>query len=165
MTQVATSADPAQRDITWSGYHPRAMAPALGLATLVSLSVWTGRWYFEEFSDFADRVGALVVFALGWAVWPALVAVFIYRTVTYTYRLTDRALLIDFGFLASPVPSVALGEVTTVAVGGNLVTRWLGIGRIEVRTHDRAIRLPGVRRPELLAIAIREASEKARSGH
>ena len=100
------------------GYHPRALAPAVGVAAVASLVVWTGRWYLEDLSDLADRLGSWVVFALAWGVWPALVAVFLYRTVTYTYRLTDRALLVDFGPLSPPVPPVSLVEVTAVVVGG-----------------------------------------------
>jgi len=155
--------DPAQRDLAWAGYHPRAMAPAIGLAAGASFLVWTGRWYLEDLSDFTDRVGTLVVFVLAWAVWPALVAVFLYRTVTYTYRLTNRALLADFGFLAPPVSPIALEEVASVTIGGSLARRF-GVGWVEVRARDRAIRLYGVRRPDLFAIAIREAVEKAKAG-
>jgi uncharacterized membrane protein YdbT with pleckstrin-like domain len=150
-------ADPAHRDLVWTGYHPRALAPAIGLAAVASLVVWTGRWFFEDLSDLADRPGSLVIFALAWGVWPALASVFLYRTVTFTYRLTDRALLVDFGFLSRPVPPIALGEVTTVVIGGGWVVRRFGVGWIEVRTADRVLRLPGVRDPALFAVAIRDA--------
>src|SRR5437867_3198330 len=100
--------DPAQQDLAWVGYHPRAAAPTVALAAAASLLVWTGRWYLDDLSDLTDRVGALALFALAWAVWPALAAVFLYRAVTYTYRLTDRSVLADFGFLARPIPPVPL---------------------------------------------------------
>src|SRR5262245_27345266 len=148
MATVERPADPAQRDLAWVGYHPRAMAPAVAVAAVLSLIVWTGRWYLDDLSELADRVGALAIFALAWAVWPALAAVLLYRTVTYTYRLTDRAVLIDFGFLSRPFRPVPLAEVTTVVVGRGWVGRRLGIGWVEVRTADRAVRLPGVRHPE-----------------
>jgi membrane protein YdbS with pleckstrin-like domain len=164
MVPIMTSTDPAQRDIAWTGYHPRAMAPAIGLGAGASLLVWTGRWYLEDLSDFTDHVGTLFVFILAWAVWPALVAIFLYRTVTYTYRLTDRSLLTDLGFLSPPVSPIALGEVAAVAIGGGWVARRFGVGWVEVRTRDRAIRLRGVRKPELFALAIREAAEKAKAG-
>jgi membrane protein YdbS with pleckstrin-like domain len=164
METIQAATDPAQHDLTWTGYHPRAMAPAIGLAAVASLVVWTGRWYLEDLSVFTDRVGTLVVFILAWAVWPALVAVFLYRTVTYTYRLTDRALLTDFGFLSPPVSPVALTEVTGVAISGGWLTRQFGVGWVEVRTRDRAVRLRGVRKPELFALAIRETVGKAKAG-
>jgi hypothetical protein len=164
MTTAVPPSDPAQRDLLWTGYHPRAMAPAIGLAISASLLVWTGRWYLQDLSDFADRVGTLVVFVLAWAVWPALVAIFLYRTVTYTYRLTDRALVIDFGFLASPIHSVALVDVTAVVTCRGWFARRFGVGWVEVRARDQAIRLRGVRKPELFALAIRGAVAKAKEG-
>src|SRR5262245_6400848 len=105
------SEDPAQHDLAWIGYHPRAMATTVTLVAIASLVVWTGRWYLDDLSELADRVGALTVFALAWAVWPAVGAVFLYRTVTYTYRLTDRVVLVEFGFLSRPVPPIPLAEV------------------------------------------------------
>ena len=41
--------------------------------------------------------------AVAWGVWPTLVTASLYRAVTYSYRLTDRAVLIDFGFWHPPV--------------------------------------------------------------
>src|SRR5690348_16626494 len=90
--------DPAQADRAWAGYHPRAADTAVAAAAVVSLLVWTGRWYQEDLSALADRVGALAVFAPVWCVWLGLGAVYLYRAATYTYRLTDSAVLVDFGF-------------------------------------------------------------------
>jgi hypothetical protein len=157
-------ADPAQRDLAWAGYDPRAMFPAIALSAIVSLLLWTGRWYLDDFSVFADRVGSLAMFALAWGVWPALAAVFLYRTVTYTYRLTDRSLLVDFGFLSPPVAAVDLGSVTGVAVGGGWIGRHFGVGWVEVRSGERSVRLRGVRQPALMAVTIREATQKAKAG-
>src|SRR5262245_55766374 len=134
MTTDKWAEDPAQKDLAWLGYHPRAMAPAVALAASVTALVLWGRWALEDLSAFADRVGALVVFALAWAVWPGLFAIFLYRTVTYTYRLTDRAVLVDFGFLFHPVAPIGLAEVVGVAAGCGWLTRWLGVGWVEVRT-------------------------------
>src|SRR5262245_52771644 len=155
MTTGAKAVDPSQSDLSWLGYHPRAMTPVVVLTVVASLVVWTGRWYQDDLSELADRVGALAVFALAWAVWPAVAAVFLYRTVTYTYRLTDRSVLVDFGFLSRPVPPVPLTEVTAVVIGGGWLARKLGVGWVEVRTADRAVRMPGVRNPQTFALAIR----------
>src|SRR5579859_5465306 len=117
MTNDRRADDPAQADRRWAGYHPRAAAPAVAGTAVVSLLVWTGRWYMDDLSELADRVGGLAVFALAWGVWPALATVYLYRAATYTYRLTDRAVLVDFGFWHPPVPPVWLREVTEVRTG------------------------------------------------
>ncbi|MBM3980161.1 MAG: hypothetical protein FJ304_07720 [Planctomycetes bacterium] len=153
MTPLRPQTDPAHADRAWAGYHPRAAGPALALAALVSLVVWTGHWYLDDLSTLADRLGGLAMFALAWCVWPGLATVFLYRTVTYTYRLTDRALFVDFGFWHAPTPPVWLHEVTGVVARRG----WLGTGWVEVRAGARAVRLIGVRGPYALAEAIRVA--------
>ncbi len=156
-TTVPRSADPAQRDRAWAGYSPRAAAPALAAAAAASALVWTGRWYLDGPSELANAAGAPAVFALAWGVWPALAAVYLYRAVTYTYRLTDRAVLVDFGFRHRPVAPVPLAAVTAVGAGAGRLGARLGVGWVEVRTADRVVRLVGVRRPAVLAEAIRAA--------
>lgn len=162
MTAVDNPHDPAQTDLAWVGYHPRAMAPAIALATVASLLLWTGRWYLDDLSDLAESVGTLALFGMAWGVWPALTAVFLYRTITYTYRLTNRAVLVEFGFLSRPVPAIALTEVAAVPTGGAWLARRFGVGWVEVRTLDRVVRLSGVRNPIHFAIAIRDAVEKCK---
>jgi membrane protein YdbS with pleckstrin-like domain len=145
---MADSSDPAQRDLAWYGYDPRALA-ALGVgAAILSWGLWLGRWYFEDLSGLADRAGALVIFLLAWAVWPLLAALFFYRTVTYTYRLTDRALLVDFGFWHPYQPPLPLDEIRQVAIRRGLFGRSLGIGTVEIQAANRRLVLPGVRQPE-----------------
>jgi membrane protein YdbS with pleckstrin-like domain len=154
--------DPALRELVWIGYHPRTMAPLGIVLVLVSLVLWTGQWYQSDLSDLADRIGSLTLFALAWAVWPALVAIFLYRTVTYTYRLTDREVLVDFGFLFRPVPAVPLSDISAVVTGGSWLRKQFGVGWVEVRTTDRSVRLPGVRHPSSFAIAVRNAVAKCK---
>jgi hypothetical protein len=139
------------------------MVPAIAAAAVVSLFVWTGRWYFDDISVLADRLGSWAMFALAWAVWPAVAAVFLYRTVTYTYRLTDRAVLVDFGPLSRPVAPVWLKDVTAVVSGGGWLGRRLGVGWVEVREAGRVVRLKGVREPLLFAEKVRVAVAAARA--
>jgi hypothetical protein len=163
MTVGGQSGDPSHRDLAWVGYHPRATAPTFALAAIASVLVLSGRWYLVDMSEFVDRVGALAVFALVWAVWPGLLAVFLYRTVTYTYRLTDRVVLVDFGFFSLPVAPIALADAIEVIVGSGWMTRWLGVGWVEVRTKDRSLRMTGVRHPAAFAEKIRIASAACRN--
>jgi hypothetical protein len=146
----------ALADRGWWGYDPRAMCPVVAAAAAASAVFLYGRWNLEGLSWLAERAGALAVFGLAVAVWPGLVAVILYRAVTYTYRLTDRAVLIDRGFLASPEPPVWLAELTNVESGAE----WLGVGWVELTAGGRVVRLTGVRHPEAVAEAIRAASRQ-----
>ncbi len=154
-------ADPALTDLAWVGYHPRAMAPALVFAASISLLLWTGKWFLDPLMGLNNRLGSLVVFALAWGIWPGLIAVFLQRTVTRVYRLTDRVLLVDSGFLTQPVPHIPLHDIRAINSGASLVSRLLGIGWIEVKTADRVVRLTGVRHPERFAKQIQDARHAA----
>ncbi|MBA4188131.1 MAG: hypothetical protein C0467_08945 [Planctomycetaceae bacterium] len=153
--------DPAMTDRLWVGYHPRALAPLVTLITFVSLLVWTGQWYLDDISNLAAELGAWATFAIAWGVWPALLLVFLYRTVTFTYRLTDRAVITDFGPLCYPVEPIPLALVGSVEVGGGWLTRLLGVGFVEVRAGERVLRLKGVRNPESFAGEVRAAKMAA----
>lgn len=163
MTVGDPSADPSQRDLAWIGYHPRAAAPAIILAAILNILVLSGRWYLTGLSELADRAGALAVFALAWAVWPGLLTVILYRTVTFTYRLTDRKLLLDFGIFSARTEPIALNEVIVVVVGGGVFGRWLGVGWLEVRTKGQSWHMTGVRTPQVFADKIRAASAAYRN--
>ncbi|MBN9121059.1 MAG: PH domain-containing protein [Planctomycetes bacterium] len=163
MTTPDRADDPAQADRAWAGYHPRAAIPTAAVAAVASLVVWTGRWYLDDLSELADRVGALAVFALAWCVWPALLTAYLYRTVTYSYRLTDKAVLVDFGFWHAPVPPVWLEEITEVRAGAAWLDRPLGVGWVELCAAGRTVRLLGVLRPDELAEQIRAAAAARRN--
>lgn len=150
--------DRAMADRDWRGYSPRALLPAVIAAAAVSAVVLSGRWYVPGLVEMAGRFGALTVFALAAAVWPGLLAVLLYRTTTYTYRLTDRAVLVDRGFRHRPQPPVWLAEVAEVRSGAGPVGRTLGVGWVAlVTTGGRIVRLTGVWRPGEFAAAIRAA--------
>ena len=100
--------DRALTDLGWWGYDPRAAVPHVMVAAAVSAALLAGRWYFEM------PGGALAVYALVLAVWPGLLGVALYRAVTYTYRLTDRALLVDWGLAFPAEPPAWLADVTGV---------------------------------------------------
>jgi uncharacterized membrane protein YdbT with pleckstrin-like domain len=162
MSAGAATADPSQHDLAWVGYHPRAAAPAIAFAVIANVLVLSGRWYLDGLSELADRVGALAVYALAWAVWPGLAAVFLYRTIMYTYRLTDRAVLVDFGLFSRPVQPIALVDAVAVEVDTRGMASWVGVGWVEVRTKERSIRMTGVRHPEAFAQRIRAAMAASR---
>jgi membrane protein YdbS with pleckstrin-like domain len=150
--------DRALADRGWWGYDPRALFPAVAAAAAASAALLSGRWSLEGLSWLADRAGALAIYGMAVAVWPGLIAVLLYRAVTYTYRLTDRAVLIDRGFLARPEPPIWLAELTAVEAGVGWVGRRLGVGWVKLTASGRVVRLTGVRRPRQVAAKIREAA-------
>lgn len=152
--------DLAMADRAWRGYDPRAMVPGLTLAAAASIVLLSGRWYLEDLSGLADRAGALAVFGMALAVWPGLLAVLLYRAVTYTYRLTDRAVLIDRGPLARPEPPVRLAELTGVTAGAGWLGRRLGVGWVTLAAGGRTVRLTGVRCPGAFAEQIRMVAQR-----
>lgn len=168
MGQNRTPADPALTDRGWRGYDPRTAVPHLAAAAVASAALLIGRWDLGDIFGASDQPGALAVYALAvyalaLAVWPGLLAVALYRAVTYTYRLTDRALLVDRGSLFPPEPPVRLADVTGVVSGAGWLGRRLGVGWVRVATADgRAVRLTGIRDPGTYAVQLREAAERAR---
>ncbi|MFO0824253.1 MAG: hypothetical protein U0792_14260 [Gemmataceae bacterium] len=138
------------------------MAPLVAMLAALSLVGWTGRWYLDDFSHFVDLVGEWTTFAFVWGAWPAVLLVFLYRTVTYTYRLTDEAVFVDYGPIFAPVPPVLLVSIDAVEVGGGWIAQVLKVGSVELQAGGRALRLNGVWRPEAFASKIRSARATAR---
>ena len=155
MSGQARGAGGAWAHRAWHGYHPRAAAPAVLVAAAASLGLMVGRWHLPDMSDLADRVGAWVYFVLSAGVWVALAAGVGYRLVTFTYLLTDRALVVDFGSRYPPVAPVCFADVTAVAHGANWLGRCLGVGWVAVTAGPRTVTLPGVRDAAAFAAAIR----------
>jgi membrane protein YdbS with pleckstrin-like domain len=165
LSRNLNSVDAAQADLDWRGYHPRAAVPAFALATVASVALLVGRWWLADPSDFTDRAIALAFYAMTLAVWPVLLSTLVYRMVTYTYRLTDRAVLVDWGFRHLPEAPVKLAGLRGVAVQVGRLGRRFGVGRVILHAADeRMVTLKGVRAPETFAMAIREAAAKWKSG-
>ncbi|HEX4607639.1 MAG TPA: hypothetical protein VH092_05475 [Urbifossiella sp.] len=143
-------------DRAWRGYDPRAAVPAAAAAAAASAALLAGRWAVaSEVTDLPDRLAALAVYASVLAVWPTVLGLAAYRAVVRTYRLTDRAVLVDWGPLARPEPPVWLDELAGVRRGAGPVGRWLGIGWVELREKSgRVLRLTGVRDPAGFAAAV-----------
>lgn len=151
--------DEAMTDRVWRGYDVRAMIPPAAIAGVISLLLLVGRWLSDDLSDFAERIGSLVLFAPVLLMWLILIAIGLYRTVTYTYRLTDQALLVDRGFRSLPEPRIELSEVAEAQVSFEGFGKWLGVGQVSVTTRTgRILEMTGVYDPAGFAAAIREAA-------
>ena len=164
MRRTLNSIDASLRDRDWRGFHPRAAIPAVALAAVASTVLLVGRWWLDAPSDFADRTIALAFYAMTLAVWPALLTTLVYRMVTYTYRLTDQVVLVDWGFRHLPEAPVKLADVLSVDAQSSWLGRSCGVGRVVLRTSgERTVTLKGVRSPETFVAAIRDAAAKAKA--
>jgi membrane protein YdbS with pleckstrin-like domain len=157
--------DPAHRDLGWYGYSPWTLLPLALPLIVVSAVVWLGRWYFEDLSELADRIGTWTLFVLAWGAWPLFLLVWAYRTITYTYRLTDRALLVDFGFRHPYQPPVPLEQIIEITVHQGVIGRYLNVGQVHIRTPERSVLLPGVHAPQGLVNALRQAQHQRLNSH
>ena len=147
---------PAFRDEQWRGYDLRATIPWLVLAGLLTAGLLAGRVFFSDLPD------AILTVILVLILWPALLFVGCYRAITYTYRVTDRALLVDRGFLHRPVPPIPYREIAVVDHGGNWIYSRLNIGWVRVRTtHGRSVRMPPLREPAAFAQLLRARAKPA----
>lgn len=149
--QMNSAPDPALVDQAWRGYDPRAAVPLLLLAAAITAALLAGRFLFNEF------LSAVLTYLLVLVIWPALLFVAAYRSVTYTYRLTDRALLVDRGFLHRPVPPLPYGDIAKIEHGASPVYSWLGVGWVVVSMSDgREVKLRSLRNPRDFAAALEE---------
>ena len=150
--------DAALAEFIWRGFEPRAALPMLVVAASASAALLAGRWYLD------DLAAALVTYLLVLALWPTLLGLTLYRAITYTYRITDRALLVDRGFLNRPVAPIWLKDITDVRTGSNWLNRWLDVGWLTVQTAEgRRIKLRALRNPAAFAALLEERIGKLKS--
>jgi|GEM_PF-3048343 len=129
-------------DRSWRGYDLRAAAPRFLLALALSALLLAGRWSFDNYT------AAIVPYVIVLALWPGLLAAPLYRAITYTYRITDRALLVDRGFLNPPQPVIGFKEITSAHHRANWLDRRLGIGWVAVHcANGKNCKLSGLRHP------------------
>ena len=153
MTRRSQQPDGAAADRAWRGYHPLAAIPRVVVAAAVSAGVMVGRWHLPDMSNVAERVGPWVFFVLSACSWLIMLTV-AYRLITYTYRVTDSGLLLDFGARNPPEPMIAWKDVTGVDSGASWYGRLTGVGWVRVTAGPRQVLLKGVRRPEAFADTI-----------
>lgn len=143
--------DSAVVDQQWRGYDLRAAIPLVCLALVLTIALLAGRWWLDEF------VEALVPYVIVLILWPAILGHGFYRSITYTYRLTDQALIVDLGFRNPPVPPIRFSELIGVEYGASRIHSLLGIGWVEAVARDeRRIRLKALRDPAEFAALLRE---------
>jgi len=162
MSQCSQADDPSLRDHLWVGYHPCAMAPLIFVVAFISLLVWTGQWYLDDISALAVQLGGWATFAIAWGVWPAVLVVFLYRCVTFTYRITDQAVFVDLGPLYHPIAPLRLETLDLIVIGGGWLARQLGVGCVDLRAGNRVLRLKGIWHPKSFVAKLQAAKDASR---
>jgi uncharacterized membrane protein YdbT with pleckstrin-like domain len=149
--------DPAMVDQQWRGYDLRAAVPAFALASVLTVAIMASRFYEDDLGN------AVFTYAIVLILWPALLFVAVYRSVTYTYRITDRALLVDRGFLHRPIPPLHYADISSVEHGASWFYSWLRIGWVHVTAVGRkTVRMPSLRDPAAFAKLLSERIEAAK---
>jgi uncharacterized membrane protein YdbT with pleckstrin-like domain len=144
--------DPAEREQAWRGYSGWAMLPSFVICLLISLALLTGGWFFEDIRGFGDEHGSYLFFVIVWIIWFVQIARWIYRGSTFCYRLTDKHLLIDRGFLHLPIAPIPLREIALVQWGSNVVYRLFSLGWVTVHLKNGTRQqMSGVHEPEPFA--------------
>src|SRR5581483_5645151 len=107
----------AQETDVWCGaYAGRSMIPMFALCTLVSvnISIIIG-WAWDEERLDPQIMWHMAVFLIA-AVWFFPLCLWIHRTLSYNYRLTNRYLYRDRGFYPPTTERVDLACITRVEV-------------------------------------------------
>jgi membrane protein YdbS with pleckstrin-like domain len=143
-------------DRAWRGYDPRAVAPAAAVAVAATAALVAARFVLAG-NPAPDRRTALAVYGSVLIVWSLVLALAAYRAVVRTYRLTDRAILVDWGPFVDRELPVWFSNVSAVDSGAGWLGRQLGVGWVELREGSgRVVRLTGVRDPVAFAAQVRE---------
>lgn len=143
-------------DRGWRGYDFRATVPAVVAAVAVSAAMIAGRFVLAG-SAAPDRLTALIVYGAVLVVWSLVLALAAYRVIVRTYRLTDRAILVDWGPFVDRELPIWFSNVSAVVSGAGWLGRRLGVGWVELReASGRVVRLTGVRDPVGFASQVRE---------
>lgn len=150
-------------DRVWRGYDLRAMAPAAAVAGVLSMGLLIARWLSDDLSALAEQLGLLFIYVPLAVIWGVLIGVGLYRSITYTYRLTDHALLVDRGFRWPPEPLAPLQDIVDVQARTDFPGRWFNVGRVMVATTEgRRIEMTGVHAPAAFAESIRAEAMRAK---
>jgi membrane protein YdbS with pleckstrin-like domain len=147
--------DAAQEcDICWASYSGWTMLPSFLVCLLLTGGIaWFG------FAVTRPMAQAVILGASG-IVWLVQVARWGHRCFSFNYRLTNRRLFIDRGFLFPDRLQVMLSGIDRVEVAQDKFEKWLGVGKVRLRLRDRGhetLVLAGVREPQTFVRQIEKA--------
>jgi hypothetical protein len=156
----APATAPEELDVWWGSYSGWTMAPSWAACVLLTGLIAWGAWVLVP-RGFVQGT----VLGLAGGLWLAQGFRWAYRVFGYNYRLTNRRLYRDRGFLYTEFAALDLAAVASVVVKRSGADRLVGVGQVWVVPEDKAkgpLVLEGVGRPLDVAQAIREAVHAAR---
>lgn len=164
-TPRATAAKGEEVDLAWQGFSSRAMLPSTILLTAATAAVvvWVRplvpSWIVNEAVD-APVAACWLFQAVRW----------LYRTLAFQFRLTNRRLFRERGQLYPAEKPLDLALAVRAEARQTLLERICGVGSVllvmeEASENQPPFELSGVRRPATLATRIDEAIKMAREGN
>jgi len=150
--------DPSQPDLFWSGHSGWATLPSIVIGVAMSATVMLGAEYLSQWTLLHDEWAAFAAFWVILICWAGMAIVWTYRSASFVYRLTSKALYLDFGRLYGPTPPILLASITDVKCRAWALRRLFGVGSVIVSSEGCApLRLRGIFHPERFAEAINVA--------
>jgi hypothetical protein len=150
--------DAEEVDVWWGAYSGWTMLPSfLACLALTGLLAW-GAWLLVPPGWFHTTV-----LGLGALLWAVQASRWLWRVLSYHYRLTNRRLFQHRSVALTNTLSAELADVVHVALQKSAWDRLVGVGRIRVQRQDGGrLVLEGVRNPARIAELIRDCVHKAR---
>lgn len=137
-----------ETDLVWTGPGLRGLAPLAAVLMFVSFIMLVGGGWLARMVGFEHEWVTLFLFWLIVSLWCVACGRWLYRGSSYMYRLTDRAIRADFGFLHHPIPPIALEKIESIE---NRPRAWslINVGTVIVNAKDGTqLRLPGLAKPQ-----------------
>jgi hypothetical protein len=157
--------DAQERDLWWGAPSTRSMIPSFAVSVLLTAIIALGAWYMYHQQPGLVHWWRYGAYALGLVLWGQQLALWNYRTVFLNYRLTTCHLWRDSGIRRPSGAVIELTHIKEVRVEPpTRRERWLGIGRVIVKTDEanpREMVLFGLHEPAKVAEAIRTAARRA----
>jgi hypothetical protein len=153
---------PQEVDVWWGAYAGRTMLPGFGFCVLFLLVAIIAGWYCWARLGFDRLTTRYSAFALIGLVWGLQIIRWLHRTITFSYRLTNRRLLLERNFVRSGRAELGLDTITEVRALQSPIERRLGIGTLYVFAADKnlpAMVLAGVVSPDKVSDQIRSLSK------
>lgn len=151
-------------DVWWGAYSWQALLPGLFAGLTFSALVVGLAWYLVSWRGLVQlRYSAHALLGLFWLV---QLSRWVYRLFGWNYRLTTRRLFVERGFGHPGRPGFPLAQISQVMVSRRPLQYLCRVGQVlilELGNAQPALILEGVRRPEHIAMLIRNQIQRNRA--
>lgn len=137
----------AETDLVWTGPGLRGLAPLASVLLFASVLLLSAGPWLAGLLGMEHEWATLLLFWVVVILWIVATARWFYRGASYVYRLTDRAIHADFGFLNAPTPPMPLESIVRLE---NRPGAWrlINVGTVIVHARDGSrLILPGQAKP------------------